>query len=157
MNRPKMLISSLFLRRQGTVRDAALAGAFCAMLPAAALATWKPEFGRSSDAVIAWFRSAQPTPAAQARLGFKSCCEHSDRFVTQFKVSKVDGADQWFYQAGERWLPIPGDVVHLEGITPPEGHENDPDFLQLQAEGILFLYPAASGQPTCFWPPQSGG
>jgi hypothetical protein len=144
-------------RRKGPTRNAALAGALCCFLPAAALGTWKPEFGKSSDAVIAWFRSAQPTPAAQARLGFHSCCDHSDRFLTQFKVSKVDGSDQWFYLAGDKWLPIPSDVVHTEGIIPPAGHEKDPDFLQLETEGILFIYPATNGQPTCFWPPQSGG
>jgi hypothetical protein len=152
-----MLRLRLSPRRKGPVRNAAFAGALCAIVPAAALATWKPEFGKSSDAVIAWFKAARPTPAAQARLGFQSCCEHSDRFVTKFKVSKFDGSDQWFFQAGDKWLPIPSDVVHAEGIIPPAGHEADPDFLQLQAEGVLFIYPAVSGQPTCFWPPQSGG
>lgn len=136
--------------------NAAFLASLC-LLPATALATWKPEFGKSSEAVVAWFKSAQATPAAQARLGFKSCCEHSDRFVTKFKVSKVDGSDQWYYQAGDQWLPIPSDVVHDEGVTPPTGHEDDPDFVQLKAEGILFLYPNGEGRPTCFWPPQSGG
>ena len=124
------------------------------ILPATAMATWKPEYDTASEAIMTWFRRAQPTKEAAARLGFSSCCEHSDRFVTKFKVSKVGGTDEWFYQDGNRWILIPQDVIHTEGIIPPKGHENDPDFLQLKAEGVLFVY---NGTPTCFWAPEGGG
>jgi hypothetical protein len=109
-------------------------------------ATWKPEFGVSPQSWIDWFASAQTTDAAYARLGWRNCCDHSDRFKTRFR-SERDG-EAWFYEQDGAWKRIPDDVIH---------REPDPSMpAQLKNEGVLFIYPPVSGQPTCFWPPEGG-
>lgn len=118
-------------------------------------ATYKPEFANHSDAIRDWFETAEVTKAAYPRLGWLRCCNHSDRVKTRFYVAPTSNGDVWSYEdpTTNKWIIIPDDVIHREGITPPKGHEDDPDFKQLQAEGVLFVY---DGQVTCFWPPESG-
>lgn len=108
-------------------------------------ATWKPEFGQSPEDYIRWFEYAQTTDAAYARFGWRSCCSHADRFVTQFRPS-ADG-EKWYYQKPDKsWAEIPDDIIHWEDDpTMPE---------QLKREGVLFIY-QSTGALTCFWPPQT--
>lgn len=110
-------------------------------------ATWKPEYGQSPSDWIKWFDNAATTPAAQARLHFTKCCDNSDRFKTLFKPGATK--DEWYFQRNGQWERIPDDVIHTEDDpTMPE---------QLKEEGVLFIYPHGNGQPTCFWPPETGG
>lgn len=106
--------------------------------------TWIPD-GSEDPLWKAWFENAQTTDAAAKRFGWRSCCSHSDRFVTQFKPSK-DG-EHWYYQRTDKsWIEIPDDIIHWEDDpTMPE---------QLKREGVLFIY-QTTGQLTCFWPPQT--
>ncbi len=149
-----------------------LAVALLCAFAISANATWKPEFSEHSLAIKLWFSEAKVNEAAHHRPGadsirWKSCCETSDRFKTKFHVAKGSGADEWFYCAvasvdtcpADQWKLIPDDVIHHEGIVPPPGHENEDPvaFAQLRTEGILFIFPAVGGEPTCFWPPESGG
>lgn len=89
-----------------------------------------------------WYKNAKLTEAAQKRFSFKSCCEHSDVFRTQFRVNKQSGDDEWYYltDAGV-WKRIPADIIHW-GESAPGG------------QPTLFIY---HGQETCFWPGQGGG
>jgi hypothetical protein len=121
--------------------------AIALLLTGSASATWKPEYGASPPDEIAWFNNARTTPEAHARLGYAMCCDHSDRFKTKFMPGSK--ADEWFYQQDGQWKLIPADVIHTE--ADPKMPE------QLRAEGVLFIFPAESGEPTCFWPPESGG
>lgn len=120
--------------------------------------TYQPEYDKASDAIKEWFHNAETTPEAYTFLGYSKCCEHSERFKTKFTVSKENGKEEWRYLGADgTWKIIPSYVIHSEGIVPPKGHEDDPDFKQLETEGVLFIYPAVSGRPTCFWPPETGG
>ena len=112
-------------------------------------ATWRPEFSLSEPEVQKWFESQTLTKAAREHFPFTSCCSHSDRFETTFKVDKSNGEDQWSYLVDGKWVLIPDYVIHYEGIG-GEGKRFD----QLRAEGILYIY---QGKPTCFWPPDGGG
>lgn len=85
-----------------------------------------------------WYLNAELTEAAQKRLGFKSCCAHSDVVKTRFRPTK-DGSDGWEYLDGARWVRVPDDIIHS---SPAPG-----------GEPVMF---AISGQPTCFFPPQGG-
>lgn len=110
-------------------------------------ATWKPEYGNSPAEWIEWFTNAKLTPEAQARLHWINCCDNSDRFKTTFKPGAAK--DEWYFERDGKWERIPDDVIHTE---------DDPTMpAQLREEGVLFIYPAEVGQPTCFWPPQTGG
>lgn len=107
--------------------------------------TWKPDYATASEAEKRWFQNAQTTPEAFNRLGWHSCCSHSDRYVTSFRPSK-DG-EHWYYQRVDNsWGEIPDDIIHWE---------NDPKMPeQLRREGVLFIY-QSSGALTCFWPPET--
>jgi hypothetical protein len=108
--------------------------------------TWKPEFGVSPPDWIKWFNSAETTPAARERIHFQKCCDHADRLKTKFKATR--SGEDWYYEQDGAWKLIPRDVIH---------HEPDPTMpAQLKNEGVLFIFPPVSGEPTCFWPPESG-
>ena len=112
-----------------------------------AFATWSPDYADAPKEWIDWFNSAMTTPEARKRLGYGKCCDHSDRFKTKFMPGA--NSDEWFYWQDGRWKLIPSDVIHTE---------EDPTMpAQLRQEGVLFIYPPVSGQPTCFWPPETGG
>lgn len=69
------------------------ATAFCVLVAIApAHATWKPQYADAAPAVRAWYESAQLTPAAQKRLGFVSCCAHSDVVHTQSSAARSAAA-----------------------------------------------------------------
>jgi hypothetical protein len=109
-------------------------------------ATWKPEYGQSPPEEMLWFDSAMTTPAAAKRLGYMKCCDNSDRFKIKFLSGAK--ADEWYFERNGKWERIPDDVIHTE---------DDPTMpKQLKTEGVLFIYPPDTGQPTCFWPPESG-
>lgn len=113
--------------------------------------TWKPSYSDNHPNVSKWFKGANLTPAAAIRLGWTSCCEKADRYMT--KVTK-DG-NGWMYYTdpqctwnGCKLAPIPDDTIHDDPL--PQGKE----FEQMRAEGVLFIY---NGKVTCFWPPEPGG
>jgi len=123
-----------------------LAGLWVIALTTFGFATWKPEYGASPQAWIDWFNNAATTPAARDRLGFWKCCDHSDRYKTRFKAE--GNGEAWYFEQDGQWKRIPDDVIH---------HEPDPSMpAQLKTEGVLFIFPPVSGQPTCFWPPEGG-
>jgi hypothetical protein len=103
-------------------------------------ATWKPEYANAPQAVQDWYRNAQLTDPAQKRLGFKSCCAHSDVVKTTFRVDKTTGNDEWYWLYDGNWKLIPGDIIHW-GESAPGG------------EPTLF---AIGNLPTCFFPGQGG-
>jgi hypothetical protein len=110
--------------------------------PALVEARWKPEYAALPQEVRDWFATRELTPAAQQRFHFKSCCAQSDVVQAKFAVSKLNGADEWFYQlAGEAaWKRVPPDIVHPDEHAP-------------SGEAVLFVF---MGEPTCFFPPQGG-
>jgi hypothetical protein len=89
-----------------------------------------------------WYQHAELTEAAQKRLGYRSCCAHSDVVHTRFRVSTVDGADEWQWLDGMQWRTIPADIIHV-GESAPDG------------QATLFVLPG-TGIATCFWPPNGG-
>lgn len=104
-------------------------------------ARWKPEYAQASPEVRDWYKAQELTPAAQLRFHFKSCCDNSDRVKTRFAVSKLSGADQWFYQLPDgTWREVPPDIIHWDKHAPG-------------GEPVLFAF---QGQPTCFFPPDGG-
>ena len=127
----------------------------CSMAPA--FGTWRPEFGKSPQAVQRWFRSAEVTPAVHARLGIYTCCAQSERLMTKF----VGAGSEWSYypdpnctRAGCALLPIPNDVVHDEPIKALDPADDDlPEFKAMRREGVIFIW---NHKPTCFWPPEGG-
>ncbi len=115
---------------------AALAACLCAT---SASARWKPEYASVPPEVRAWYETRELTPAAQKRIGFKSCCAHSDVVRTKFKVSGA-GNDEWWWEKDATWVRVPADIIHWGEPTPT-------------GEPILFAF---QGLPTCFFPGQSG-
>lgn len=108
-------------------------------------ATWVPS-GNDREDYIRWFEHAETTDAAFNRFGWKSCCSHSDRFVTTFRQDKDE--DKWYFKKDGKWVEIPDFIIH---------HEVDPKMPeQLRSEGVLFIY-QVDGKLTCFWPPETGG
>lgn len=103
-------------------------------------AEWKPEYAQAPQATRDWYRNAELTDAAQARFRYKKCCDHADVVKTQFRVSTVDGNDEWYWFDNGRWRRIPPDVIHW-GESAPGG------------QPTLFVY---GGQETCFWPGTGG-
>jgi hypothetical protein len=116
--------------------------------PSFANATWQPEEGFApSPAVAAWFKA------------HAYCCLRAERVRTKFRVSAVDGKDEWQYLDGTKWTTLhPAYGVEDDGVVPPKGFEqalqSDQQFQQLRAEGVLFVY---NGSPFCFFVPRSGG
>lgn len=48
-------------------------------------ATWKPEYASAPQAVQDWYKNAQLTPQARARLNWVFCCDHADVVKTKFR------------------------------------------------------------------------
>lgn len=87
-----------------------------------------------------WYQNAELTEAAQKRLGFKSCCAHSDVVRTRFRPS-ANGDDGWEYvDAKGQWQRVPDDIIHEDTFAPG-------------GQPIMF---AIGGLPTCFFKPQGG-
>ena len=121
---------------------ALIAGVMFCLLTGMAEARWKPEYAQLPQATRDWYESRELTAAAQARFHFKSCCAQSDVVAAKFAVSKLGGADQWFYQlAGEeKWQLVPDDIVHPDEHAP-------------SGRAVMF---AVAGIPVCFFPPDGG-
>lgn len=86
-----------------------------------------------------WYNNAETTLRSRARLGFVSCCAHSDVVKTRFRVAK-DGGDGWEYWDGDTWREVPPDIIHHDKSAPG-------------GEPVMF---AISGRPTCFFKPSGG-
>lgn len=110
------------------------------LLAQTASAEWKPEYAQASPEIREWYRTAELTDAAQRRMPFKKCCDHADVVKTQFKVSTVNGEDEWYWFDKDQWRRVPPDIIHW-GQSAPGG------------KPTLFVY---SGQETCFWPGEGG-
>jgi len=100
------------------------------------------QWEHENPAVRAWYENAELTVPAQKRFGFKSCCAHSDVVRTQFRVSHDDGADQWWWLDRGAWKQVPADIIHWGEAAP----DNQPTLFLLGGEG----------EPTCFYPGESG-
>lgn len=122
---------------------------FAALLAVAALLAPRPssatdhgQWASVDPAIRHWYETRQLTPAAQQRLGWKSCCAHSDVVKTRFKVSATDRGDDWFWLDGQTWKRIPADIVHRDEHAPG---------------GAATLFVAQGlGVATCFFPPDGG-
>jgi hypothetical protein len=87
-----------------------------------------------------WYQSRKLTPAANARFGFWSCCDHSDVVRTRFRPTK-EGGDGWeFVDASGMWARVPDDIIHWGESTPT-------------GEPVLF---AVNDKPVCFFPGDGG-
>ena len=98
-------------------------------------------WANADPAVRAWYEQATLTPAARKRFGFDSCCAHSDVVRTQFRVSRQDGTDQWWWLHNGAWKQVPADIIHW-GEAAPDGRPT--------------LFAIGSGEPSCFYPGDSG-
>lgn len=116
----------------------AAAAMLCVLSPAVARDDGR--YANADPAIREWYRTRELTPEAQKRFGFKSCCDHSDRIKTQFRVNRRDGGDEWYWLDSGRWSRVPPDIIHWN--SPPPG-----------GEAVLF---AIGGRPTCFFPPLGG-
>lgn len=88
-----------------------------------------------------WYLRAETTLRSRDRIGFVSCCAHSDVVKTRFRPTKT-GDDGWEYiDASGEWARVPDDIIHIDGQTSPTG------------EPVLF---ALNGRPVCFFIPQGG-
>ena len=103
-------------------------------------ATWKPEYAQLPKEVQDWYRNAELTEAAQARLHIKYCCAKADVVKTKFRVNRTSGADEWEWLDNGEWKVVPPDIIHV-GESAPSG------------EPTLFVW---SGKPTCFFPGRGG-
>jgi hypothetical protein len=113
---------------------------FMALAVSTAGAEWKPEYAQNSPEVRAWYQNAELTRAAQKRFPYKKCCDHADVVKTQFRVSKGDSGDEWWWLDGDGWRKVPDDIIHW-GVSAPGGRPT------------LFVY---AGKETCFFPPDGG-
>jgi hypothetical protein len=103
-------------------------------------ATWKPQYANADPAAQDWYKNAELTEAAEKRLGFKSCCAHSDVVRTRFRPA-ANGDDGWEYVDGKgQWVRVPDDIIHHDQFAPG-------------GQPIMF---AIGGLPTCFFKPQGG-
>ena len=97
-----------------------------------------------------WMSRQLVNPEAQSgppHVPFNSCCDHTDRVKTQFRVNRDTNGDEWWWldPSDATWKLIPRSIIHEEA---------DPTMpLQLRTEGVLFVY---FGIPTCFFPPDGG-
>ena len=106
-----------------------------------AQARWKPEYALLPPEVREWYRKAELTPAAQARLKWRYCCDHADVVDTNFRVNETDAGDEWYYEdTPGHWKRIPPDVIHW-GVSAPGGLPT------------LFVF---GTQETCFYPGTGG-
>ena len=111
-------------------------------LPIVAQVRWKAEYAELPKEVQDWYLAQKLTPEAQRRFNFVSCCGKSDTVKTQFRVTKSNGYDEWWWlNKANKWERVPDDVIHWGEATPT-------------GEAILFT--TYDGNPTCFYPPQSG-
>lgn len=86
-----------------------------------------------------WYQKAETTLRSRARLGFDSCCAHSDVVKTRFRVAS-DGSDDWEYLDGNTWREVPPDIIHHDRSAPG-------------GEPVMF---AILGIPVCFFKPSGG-
>lgn len=104
-----------------------------------ALATDHGQWANVDPSIRQWYETRTLTPAAQARLGYRSCCAHADVVKTRFRVSG-SGNDQWEWERNGTFERVPDDIIHWDQHAP-------------SGEPVLF---AVAGQPVCFFPGQSG-
>ena len=77
-------------------------------------------------------------PAVRERLsGQVKCCNQAEIVKTQFRVSRAQDEDQWFYLTKEnKWKRIPPDIIHpLEEDMPTH-------------QPVLFIW---ADKEVCFW------
>lgn len=67
------------------------------VLSASANATDHGQWANVDPAIRQWYETRTLTPAAQARIGYRSCCLHADVVKTRFRVSG-SGNDQWEWE-----------------------------------------------------------
>lgn len=120
-----------------------LAGLFAVIMAVGTIASARDngQWVNATPEVRAWYRNAEPPPEAQKRLGISKCCDNADVVKTSFRVSKIDGHDEWYWLNGASWELIPADIIHW-GESAPGGLPT------------LFVW---NKKPTCFWPPEGGG
>ena len=113
--------------------------------PVGAMATWQPPAGYiPSPAVAAWFKE------------HAYCCLKAERVKTKFRAV---GNGEWEYLNVAAWTSLhPAYGIDENGVVPTKGFEklaeNDEQFQQLRAEGVLFVF---YGSPFCFFVPKAGG
>jgi hypothetical protein len=82
-------------------------------------------------------------PETKSRLGvdWRSCCNQSEVVHTRFRVNRTSYEDEWWWLDGNTWRQVPSDTIHWNDPTP-------------DGQPVLFIY---QGQPTCFYPGDTGG
>lgn len=98
-----------------------------------------------------WAIKQQVMPAARKRMSCQempvscSCCNGAEIVRPKYRVAndKRDAWD-WFNTFKGKWERIPDDIVHWGQPTPDK-------------RAVLFLYPAGTDNPRCFFPPQQEG
>jgi hypothetical protein len=118
---------------------------------APARAEWKPQYAQASPEVRAWYGSAELTPAAAARLGFKRCCDESEVVKTRFRVDRSSGQDEWYYLKNGKFERIPLDIIHW-GESAPGGKPT----LFVLSDHWADAFHRPHGTPTCFYPGEGG-
>jgi hypothetical protein len=114
-----------------------------------AQARWKAEYASAPKSTRDWYERQTTTAETRKRINaqwYISCCLHADTVNARFAVSKLNGADRWFYQieGTTEWREVPADAVQ-PGIETP--HEKP----------VLFV--DATGRefgPVCFFPGVGG-
>lgn len=96
-----------------------------------------------------WYGEQHLTAAAQARMGFASCCSDGDEYPTQFKIVEDGtryGSESYFYFKDGVWLLVPKDIV--KKAETPDGAPH------------IWLFPydtnsrVPQGAPICFIIPE---
>lgn len=102
-----------------------------------AIAQHIDRYGHIDPAVREWYRTRTLTPAAEKRIGFKSCCDAGDVVHTRFRAGQ---GDEWLWLNNGKWEIVPPDIVHWGEVAPT-------------GEPVLF---AVGGKPVCFFPGAGG-
>lgn len=117
-------------------RTLAVGGALAMLCVQASATDLGGRYANADPAVREWYRTRTLTPAAEKRIGFKSCCDAGDVVKTRFRGE----GNHWFWLNNSNWEQVPPDIIHWGVVTPT-------------SEPVLF---AVAGKPVCFFPGAGG-
>jgi hypothetical protein len=96
-----------------------------------------------ADKPTSWYEAQMLNPETKLRLGvdWRNCCNQSEVVHTRFRVNRTNYEDEWWWLDGNTWRQVPSDTIHWNDPTP-------------NGQPVPFIY---QGQPTCFYPGDTGG